>query len=159
MHLNFHKKAYKKALLIANGYEAYHDDLAQQTESIYYVDPYSQNKNYLESLEIFKSFLKQNNLDNETKRIIYGSGLEDKLAIQEFLENKFHIAGNTFSKYRFLSNIYNLDNNIFNEKISLPEISESYNYKLLSKKHNSSGGVNVGNNIFSTNTYYQKYIP
>ena len=159
MHLNLHKKAYKKALIIANGYEAYHDDVEEHTESIYYIDPYSQNKNHLESLEIFKSFLKQNNLDNETTRIIYASGLEDKLAIQEFLENKFHIAGNTFSKYRFLSNIYNLDNNIFNEKISLPETSESYHYKLLSKKHNSSGGVNVGNNIFSTNTYYQEYIP
>ena len=159
MHLNLHKKAYKKVLLIANGYEAYHDDVAKDAESIFHVDPYSQDQNYLESLRTFKIFLNKNNLDNKSTKIIYGSGLEEKLDIQEFLDNKFQVAGNSFSKYRYLSNIYNLDNNLFNKKISLPTISKSYHYKLLSKKHNSSGGINVGNDILSSHTYYQSYIP
>tara|TARA_B100001564_G_scaffold359731_1_gene382659 strand:- start:506 stop:1585 length:1080 start_codon:yes stop_codon:yes gene_type:complete len=159
MHLNLHKKAFKKVLLIANGHEAYHKDVMQLAESVYYIDPYSQDKNHIQSLEIFKNYLKQNNLDNTSTKIIYGSGLEEKPSIQEYLDNEFYIAGNLFSKYRYASNIYNLDKDIFNEKISLPEISESYHYKFLSKKHNSSGGMNVGNSAFLENTYYQKYLP
>ena len=73
------------------------------------------------------------------EKIIYGSGLEDKIGIQEYLDNDFSVAGNSFSKYRYLSNIYNLDEAIFNKKVSLPETSKSYYYKLLSKKFNSSG--------------------
>ena len=159
MHLNLHKKAYKKVLLIANGYEPYHDDIFHLAESVHYIDPYSQDKNYIQSLETFKKYLEDNNLDSESTKIIYGSGLEDKIGIQEYLDNEFSIAGNSFSKYRYLSNIYNLDETIFNKKISLPETSKSYHYKFLSKKYNSSGGMHVGNNIFSKNIYYQKYLP
>jgi methenyltetrahydromethanopterin cyclohydrolase len=159
MHLNLHKKAYKKALLIANGYEAYHDEISHLAESVHYIDPYSQKKNYIQSLETFKNYLEHNNLDSESTKIIYGSGLEDKLSIQKYLDDEFCIAGNSFSKYRYLSNIYNLDRIIFDENISLPETSNSYHYKFLSKKHNSSGGMNVGNNTFSNNAYYQKYLP
>ena len=159
MHLNLHKKAYKKVLLIANGYEAYHDDISYLAESVHYIDPYSQEKNYIQSLEDFKNYLEHNNLDSESTKIVYGSGLEDKLSIQEYLDDEFCVAGNSFSKYRCLSNIYNLDRTIFDEKILLPETYNSYHYKFLSKKHNSSGGMNVGNNIFSSNIYYQKYLP
>mgnify|MGYP006235229935 FL=1 len=52
-----------------------------------------------------------------------------------------------------------MDEAIFNKKISLPETSKSYHYKFLSKKYNSSGGLHVGNNIFSKDIYYQKYLP
>ena len=55
MHLNLHKKAYKKVLLIANGYEPYHDDISHLAESVQYIDPYSQDKNYIKSLETFKN--------------------------------------------------------------------------------------------------------
>ena len=85
MHLNLHKKAYKKVLLIANGYEPYHDDISHLAESVHYIDPYSQDENYIKSLETFKRYLEDNNLDNESTKIIYGSGLEDKIAIQEYL--------------------------------------------------------------------------
>ena len=135
MHLNLHKKAYKKVLLIANGYEPYHDDISHLAESVHYIDPFSQDKNYIQSLESFKKYLGDNDLDSESTKIIYGSGLEDKIAIQEYLDNEFSIAGNSFSKYRYLSNIYNLDEAIFNKKISLPETSKSYHYKFLSLIH------------------------
>ena len=101
MHLNLHKKAYKKFLLIANGYEPYHDDISNLAESVHYIDPYSQDKNYIQSLETFKKFLEDNNLDSESTKIIYGSGLEDKISIQEYLDAEFSIAGNSFSKYRY----------------------------------------------------------
>ena len=58
MHLNLHKKAYKKVLLIANGYEPYHDDISHLAESVHYIDPYSQDKNYIQSLKTFKKFLR-----------------------------------------------------------------------------------------------------
>ena len=66
MHLNLHKKAYKKVLLIANGYEPYHDDISYLADSVHYIDPYSQDKNYIQSLETFKKYLEDNNLDNES---------------------------------------------------------------------------------------------
>ena len=70
MHLNLHKKAYKKVLLIANGYEPYHNDISNLTESVHYIDPYSQDKNYVQSLETFKKYLEDNNLDSESTKIL-----------------------------------------------------------------------------------------
>ena len=109
MHLNLHKKAYKKVLLIANGYEPYHDDISNLAESVHYIDPYSQDKNYIQSLETFKKFLEDNNLDSESTKIIYGSGLEDKISIQEYLDAEFSIAGNSFSKLGPHGNAFLLD--------------------------------------------------
>jgi len=158
MHLNLLKKAFKKVLLISNGHQEYHDDLINISEQVIYVDPYSQEKNYLKSLNDFKEFLNSKGV-NKSTNVIYGSGLEDKLEISEYLDNNFTIIGNSLSNFDFLSNIYNLNKELLTNKINLPELSEDYHYKFISKKYNSSGGIGVGNSIQSKDVYFQKYIP
>jgi len=158
MHLSLHKKAFKKALLICNGYEIYHDDITDIVDNLYIIDPYHQKKNYLESLEVFKQYLKTNNI-NTSANIIYASGLEDKKDIKEYLDKEFYICGNNFHKFTLLSNPYNLEKNLFLNNVVLPEVSKKFHYKYISKKKNSSGGLNVGNNPISSNIYYQQYIP
>lgn len=158
MHLSLHKKAYKSILLIANGHQEYRDDLINISEQVLHIDPYAQEDNYLESLSSFKEFLNFNKVSCKTN-IIYGSGLEDKLEIREYLDNNFPVVANSFLKFHFLSNIYNLDKKLFLDEITLPELSQEYHYKFISKKYNSSGGIGVGNNHESVDGYFQKYIP
>ena len=57
MHLSLHKKAYKTVLLIANGHQEYHDDLLNIYNRVFYVDPFAQEKNYLESLDVFEEYI------------------------------------------------------------------------------------------------------
>ena len=159
MRLNLHKKAFKQGLLICNGHETYHEDLTHFFDNLCTIDPYHQKKNYLESLEIFKEYLEKNNINKHSAKIIYSSGLEDKKDIKDYLEKEFHICGNNFHKYTFLSNPYNIDKKLFQNNIVLPEISETFHYKYISKKKNSSGGLNVANNQISSDIYYQQYIP
>ena len=158
MHLSLHKKAYKTVLLIANGHQEYHDDLLNIYNRVFYVDPFAQDKNYLESLDVFEEYIYFNKIDNTTS-IIYGSGLENKPEITEYLDNNFSVVGNSFSNFHFLSNIYNLDKNFLTDNIVLPELSDEYHYKFISKKYNSSGGIGVGNALLSKDGYFQKYIP
>ena len=102
MHLSLHKKAYKSILLIANGHQEYRDDLINISEQVLHIDPYAQEDNYLESLSSFKEFLNFNKVSCKTN-IIYGSGLEDKLEIREYLDNNFT---NLISKDRRFSRIF-----------------------------------------------------
>jgi len=159
MHLSSHKKAFKTGLLICNGHESFHNDITDFVENLFLIDPYHQKENYLQSLEIFKKYLANNNINNNTLKIIYGSGLEDKIDIKKYLDENFDICGNKLLKYTFLSNPYNLDNKLLEGDVVLPDISDKFHYKFLSKKNNSFGGLNVGNNFSSNEIYYQKYIP
>jgi len=159
MHSNLHKKAFKQALLICNGHETYHDDIVDIFDSLYTIDPYYQKQDHLESLEIFKEYLEKNNINKNSTKIIYSSGLEDKKDIKEYLDKEFYICGNNFYKYTLLSNPYNLDKKLFQENIVLPNISRTFHYKYISKKINSSGGLNIANNHISNDIYYQQYIP
>ncbi len=159
MHLSLHKKAFNKVLLISNGYETFYNDIKGIANKLYFIDPYYQKENYLESLEVFQNYLKKNNIKDHSLKIIYGSGLENKCDIKEYLDNDFDICGNSLHKSTLLSNPYNLDKKLFNDNVVLPEISHKFHYKYLSKKNNSSGGLNVGNNFSSSDIYYQKYIP
>ena len=159
MHLSLHKKAFKKGLLISNGHETFHDDLTDIIEDLYIIDPYYQKENYLESLEIFKQYLKYNNINNNFLKIIYSSGLENNTAIKQYLNKNFYILGNDLDKFTFLSNPYNLDKKLFQDNIVLPDVSTKFHYKFISKKNNSSGGLNVANDHTSRSIYYQRYIP
>jgi len=159
MHSNLHKKAFKNGLLICNGHEAYHDDLADIFDNLYIIDPYYQKQNYLKSIEIFIEYLKKNNISSNTTKIIYSSGLEDKKDIKEYLDKEFFICGNNFYKYTLLSNPYNLDKKLFRDNILLPDVSKTFHYKYISKKKNSSGGLNVANNLISSDIFYQQFIP
>ena len=159
MHSNLHKKAFKKGLLICNGHEVYHDDVNDIVDNLYIIDPYYQKKNYLDSLEIFIEYLKKNNICKNFTKVIYSSGLENKKDIKEYLDKEFYICGNNFYKYTLLSNPYNLDKKLFEDNIVLPDISKTFHYKYISKKKNSTGGLNVANNQISSDIYYQQYIP
>ena len=158
MRLNLHKKAYKKVLLIANGHDAYYHDLSSIAEKKYFIDPYSQKKNHLASLKHFKTYLKENNIDKSSTKIIYASGLENKKEIKKYLDNEFIVCGNSFNKYDFLSDTSNI-NLSMDDNILLPKTSNKYLNKYIRKRHDSSGGVNVGNKISSKNIYYQQFIP
>ena len=93
MHLSLLKKAFKKVLLISNGHQEYHDDLINLSEQVIYIDPYSQEKSYLKSLNDFKEFLNSNGV-NKSTNVIYASGLEYKSEISGYLDNNFPIIGN-----------------------------------------------------------------
>jgi len=159
MHLSLHKKAYRDILLIANGHEVYKNDLSKLAQNIYHIDVYSDDENYLNSLDSFKNYVNNNNLlDRETK-IVYASGLEGKKDIQHYIENNFDVFGIPLTQFDEISNLNKINNTLLKGKINIPEISDTFNYKSLSKSYNSSGGIDVGNNIFSSNTYFQKFIP
>ena len=159
MRLDLHKKAFNKILLICNGHEIYHDDIVDVVENIYAIDPYYQKQNYLESLQTFKEYLKKNNINKSSTKIIYSSGLEDKKDIKEYLDKEFFIFGNNFYKYTLLSNPYNLEKKFFRDNVVLPDTSKIFHYKYINKKKISSGGLNVANNKISSDIYYQQYIP
>ena len=78
MHLSLHKKAYKDILLIANGHEVYKNDLSKFVQNIHHIDIYSDDEQYLNSLDSFKNYIKNNNLLNRETKVIYASGLEGK---------------------------------------------------------------------------------
>ena len=68
MHLSLHNKAYKDILLIANGHEAYLDELSHLAENIHIIDSYVDNKNYLTSLDALKEFVcKKNSIEKKQK--------------------------------------------------------------------------------------------
>ena len=159
MHLSLHRKAFKKGLLICNGHETYYDDLSNIFDEIHLIDPYHQKEDYLESLEIFKEYLLANNINDSSLKVIYSSCIDSKADIKSFLDENFHICGNGLLKYTQLSNPYKLDKNLFEDDIVLPDISDKFHYKFLSKKNNSSGGLSVGNDLDSSNVYYQEFIP
>ena len=159
MHLSLHKKAYRDVLLIANGHEVYKNDLSKFAQNIYHIDVYSDDEHCLNSLDSFKNYVDNNNLlDRETK-IVYASGLEGKKDIQQYIDNNFDVFGIPLTQFDEISNLNKINNTLLKRKINIPEISDTFNYKYLSKSYNSSGGINVGNNIFSSNTYFQKFIP
>lgn len=159
MHLSLHNKAYKDILLIANGHEAYLDELSHLAENIHIIDSYVDNKNYLTSLDALKEFICKKKLNKKETKVIYASGLEGKKHIQKYLDDNFHISGNSFSDFRYLGNAYNIDTKLFTDTVMIPEKSSDYNYKYISKDYDSTGGLGIGNNISSNNIYYQKYIP
>ena len=66
MHLNLHKKVYKKVLLIANGYEPYHEDISYLAETkflknykhdelSFFKDEFSRHRQVNESIDIAQS--------------------------------------------------------------------------------------------------------
>ena len=67
MHLSLHNKAYKDILLIANGHEAYLDELSHLAENIHIIDSYVDNKNYLTSLDALKEFICKKKLNKINK--------------------------------------------------------------------------------------------
>ena len=58
MHLSLHKKAYRDILLIANGHEVYKNDLSKFVQNIHHIDIYSDDEHHLNSLDSFKSYIK-----------------------------------------------------------------------------------------------------
>ena len=114
------------------------------------------------SLEQMKKMLPpsvKEKLNKKETKVIYASGLEGKKHIQKYLDDNFHISGNSFSDFRYLGNAYNIDTKLFTDTVMIPEKSSDYNYKYISKDYDSTGGLGIGNNISSNNIYYQKYIP
>ena len=159
MHLSLHKKAYRDILLIANGHEVYKNDLSRFAQNIYHIDMYSDDKYYLNSLDSFKNYIKDNNLFDQATKVVYASGLEGKKDIQQYIDDNFDVLGIPLTQFDEISNLNKINDILLKDKIKIPEISDAFNYKSLSKSYNSSGGIGVGNDIFSSNTYYQKFIP
>ena len=158
MHLSLHNKASNRLLLIANGHEVYFHDLLKLSDDVDYIDPYFDNQLCV-STKSLKAFLDKNNIHSNNTKIVYASGLEGKECIQKYLDNNFGILGNPLFKFHKLSDIYKIDRNLFNQQVTIPKYDKNYNYKYLSKTFNSSGGIGVGNCIFSHNNYFQEFIP
>ena len=158
MHLSLHNKASNRLLLIANGHEVYFHDLLKLSDDVDYIDPYFDNQLCV-STKSLKAFLEKNNIHSNNTKIVYASGLEGKECIQKYLDNNFGILGNPLFKFHKLSDIYKIDRNLFNQQVTIPKYDKNYNYKYLSKTFNSSGGIGVGNCIFSHNNYFQEFIP
>ena len=159
MHLSLHKKAYRDILLIANGHEVFKNDLSKFVQNIHHIDIYSGDEHYLNSLDSFKNYIKNKNLLNRETKVVYASGLEGKKDIQQYIESNFDVFGIPLTQFDNISDLNKIHNSLLKNKIKIPEISDTFNYKSLSKSYNSSGGIGVGNNIFSSNTYFQKFIP
>lgn len=158
MHLSLHNKASNRLLLIANGHEVYLHDLLKLSYDVDYIDPYFDNQSCV-STKSFKAFLDKKNIPSNNTKIVYASGLEGRECIQKYLDNNFGILGNPLFKFHKLSDIYKIDKTLFNQKITIPKFDKNYNYRYLSKTFNSSGGIGVGNCIYSYNKYFQEFIP
>lgn len=158
MHSSLHNKAYKNTLLIANGHESYFHDLKGFSERLYYIDPYYQENNFLKDLNTFKSFIKKNNICIKETAIIYSSGLEDKIEIQKYLDKNFCIYGNSFSKYRYISDIKNLEKYTSSKSILFPKLSKEEKDKFILKHKYSSGGMGVGIKSKKGDYYFQEFI-
>ena len=74
----FAQKAYRDILLIANGHEVYHKDLSEHFQNIHHIDSYSDEEDYLSSLNSFKNYVRDNNLLQKDTKVVYASGLEGK---------------------------------------------------------------------------------
>ena len=159
MHLNSHKKAYRDILLIANGHEVYLKDLGKHVDTIHYIDSYSDKQDHLDSLDSFKNYVHSNNLLDKETKVVYASGLEGKKEIHQYIEDNFHVLGVPLTEFDNISNLNKIDDSLLSDKIKIPEISDEFNYKFLSKNYYSSGGMGVGNNLTLSSTYFQKFIP
>ena len=120
MHLSLHKKAYRDILLIANGHEVYKNDLSKFVQNIHHIDIYSDDEHHLNSLDSFKSYIKNKNLlDRETK-VIYASGLEGKKDIQQYIESNFDVFGIPLTQFDEISDLNKIHNSLLKNKIKIP---------------------------------------
>ena len=158
MHLSLHNKAFNRLLLIANGHEVYFHDLLNLSYDVHFIDPFFDDKSFM-SISSLESFLDKNNISSNETKVVYASGLERRTSVQNYLDSNFEILGNSLNKFKHLSNIYEIERDLFNKQVTIPKSEKTYNYKYLSKSHNSSGGIGVGNDIFTTDRYYQEFIP
>ena len=159
MHLNSHKKAYRDILLIANGHEVYHKDLSEHFQNIHHIDSYSDEEDYLSSLNSFKNYVRNKNLLQKDTKVVYASGLEGKKEIHQYIEDNFHVLGVPLTEFDNISSLDKIDHSLLNNNIKIPEITYEFNYKYLSKSYDSSGGMRVGNDLTLSSTYFQKFIP
>ena len=104
-----------------------------------------------------RKIFKINRLKDDTLNGIYiwgDVGRGKTLITKEYLSFNHHLRIKDCHYIDFMNFVHVELNNNSGSKNPLKLVTKS-----LSKSYNSSGGIGVGNDIFSSNTYFQKFIP
>ncbi|MBT3548833.1 MAG: ATP-grasp domain-containing protein [Gammaproteobacteria bacterium] len=138
--------------------------LASLGIKVFAFDYYNHNNlDKIQSLIYLESFINKISVHNKNIGLIYGSGLEDKPEIYDYLKTKLQILGNNPNILTKCNNLRLLQDILSKCNLKLPEHTDNpdnISKKYLSKPYNSSGGYNISFNESSRKGYYfQEYLP
>ena len=130
---------------------------------VFAFDQYQYNNlDKIQNITYLESFINNIFIDYQDVGLVYGSGLEDKPEIYDYLRRKLNILGND-PKIISECNDLRLLANILNEcDLKLPEYANNpieLTKRYLSKPFNSSGGYNISfSEKYKKNCYIQEYL-
>ena len=130
---------------------------------VFAFDQYQYNNlDKIQNITYLESFINNIFIDYQDVGLVYGSGLEDKPEIYDYLRRKLNILGND-PKIISECNDLRLLANILNEcDLKLPEYANNpieLTKRYLSKPFNSSGGYNISfSEKYKKNCYLQEYL-
>jgi len=120
------------------------------------------NLDKIQDIAYLKSFISTIFIDYQNIGLMYGSGLEDKPEIYDYLRRKLKVLGNDPEIISECNDLRLLANTLDECNLKLPEyVNNSINSKkrYLSKPFNSSGGYNISfSKEYKKNYYLQEYL-
>ena len=152
------------AVVVINSDTTYLEDkFTSLGVKVFAFDQYHHNNlDKIQDITYLKSFISNIFIDYQNVGLVYGSGLEDKPEIYDYLRRKLNILGND-PKIISECNDLRLLANILNEcNLKLPKYVHNpigSTQKYLSKPFNSSGGYNISfSKKYKKNYYFQEYL-
>ena len=152
------------AVVVINSDATYLEDkFTSLGVKVFAFDQYQYNNlDKIQNITYLKSFISNIFIDYQNVGLMYGSGLEDKPEIYDYLRRKLNILGND-PKIISECNDLRLLANILNEcNLKLPKYANNpieLTKRYLSKPFNSSGGYNISfSKKYKKNYYLQEYL-
>jgi predicted ATP-grasp superfamily ATP-dependent carboligase len=152
------------AVVVINSDATYLEDkFTSLGVKVFAFDQYQYNNlDKIQNITYLESFINNIFIDYQDVGLVYGSGLEDKPEIYDYLRRKLNILGND-PKIISECNDLRLLANILNEcDLKLPEYANNpieLTKRYLSKPFNSSGGYNISfSEKYKKNCYLQEYL-
>ena len=152
------------AVVVINSDTTYLEDkFTSLGVKVFAFDQYHHNNlDKIQDITYLKSFISNIFIDYQNVGLVYGSGLEDKPEIYDYLRRKLNILGNDpkiiseCNDLRLLADILNECNLKLPKYVNNPIGSTQ---KYLSKPFNSSGGYNISfSKKYKKNYYFQEYL-
>ncbi|MBT3697158.1 MAG: ATP-grasp domain-containing protein [Gammaproteobacteria bacterium] len=153
------------AVVVINSDSSYLEDkFISLGIKVFAFDYYNHNNlGKIKDIAYLKSFIDKIFIDHQSVGLLYGSGLEDKSEVYDYLNTKLKILGNDPHILSRCNDLRLLKEVLGECSLELPNHTEnpiSLKKRYLSKPFNSSGGHNITfEKNFKKNFYFQEYLP